>query len=138
MSRILTQLDGRTCEDVNYDAEADVWVFLFSDGVSLRVEAPWRVVSDGIIAIAGRDHGHKLGLPAPIDAVKQTRRLLVGGTVASAVAKAPVSDLVIRFEDGQVLEVFNESSGYEGWELDGPGDQWVVAQGGGKLVESDH
>jgi hypothetical protein len=136
MSKTLTQLAGRTCDEVKFDPETGGWVFLFSDGVTLRVEAPWRIVSEGIIAVAGRDHGHKLGLPAPIDAIKVASGLLVGRSVATAVAKKPVADLAIRFEDGRMLEVFNESSGYEGWELNGPGDRWVVAQGGGKLVES--
>jgi hypothetical protein len=62
--------------------------------------------------------------------------LLIGTGVVATASHDSAGDLAIQFENGSVLEVFNDSSGYEGWSLRGPGTRWVVAQGGGHVVES--
>ena len=38
------------------------------------------------------------------------------------------------FGGGTRLEVFNNSSGYESWMLNGPGGRLIVAQGGGNVA----
>ena len=39
-------------------------------------------------------------------------------------------DLEVRFGRDSTLQVFNHSAGYEGWQLYGPGNRYIVAQGG--------
>jgi len=43
--------------------------------------------------------------------------------------------LLVDFDEGIRLEVFNNSSGFEGLVLNGPDGRMFVAQGGGKLSE---
>lgn len=45
-------------------------------------------------------------------------------------------DLELRFGRDWTLQVFNDSSGYQGWQLTGPGDRQVIALGGGGVVDS--
>jgi hypothetical protein len=44
------------------------------------------------------------------------------------------SDLVLQFDSERRLELFNNSSGYEGWTLSGPDGKQITAQGGGHLA----
>jgi hypothetical protein len=46
----------------------------------------------------------------------------------------PTSDLVIQFAEGVRLDVFNNSSGYEGWHYSDRQGLELIAQGGGKLL----
>lgn len=47
--------------------------------------------------------------------------------------RAGTADLFLYFEGGYRLEVVPFSCGYEGWQVTGPSDHNVVAQGGGQL-----
>jgi hypothetical protein len=47
-----------------------------------------------------------------------------------------LGDLTVKFACGAELEVFNDSSRYEAWQMHSPGDQWVISLGGGGVVES--
>ena len=80
------------------------------------------------------DAGQWFGLPAPLDATGRLNTLLAGRSVASATV-GDLGDLAVRFGDDATLEVFNASTGYEGWQLFGPGARLLVAQGGGDVVE---
>lgn len=53
--------------------------------------------------------------------------------MTDAIVSSAVSDLAIEFGPCR-LEVFNDSSGYEGWTLAGPDGETLIAQGGGHLV----
>ena len=54
--------------------------------------------------------------------------------VAAAEVRDETRDLVIRFASGTRLELVPLSSGYESWQLGGPGGSLVVAQGSGQLA----
>ena len=43
------------------------------------------------------------------------------------------ADLVLSLQDDVLLEVFNSSSGYEGWECYSDNDLQAIAIGGGEL-----
>jgi hypothetical protein len=100
----------------------------------LRIAAPWRVVTRSEIVLGWEDHGQQFGLPVVVDAMERLRTLLEGRQITSA-AVSSCGDLSIHFAGDSALEIFNASSGYEGWHLDWPGQQWIVAQGGGNVVE---
>jgi hypothetical protein len=111
-----------------------LWQFRFGGGsATLNLECPWRLLLQGAIAHGGDDDGQQFGLPAPIDGVKETRRLLAASPVISLNVRDACSDLSLTFENGVVLEAFNGSSGYEGWTCSGTAGT-VVAQGGGALA----
>jgi hypothetical protein len=126
-------LIGRTCRGVKYDDETRDWVFAFDD-VALRVAAPWRVVLNGRIVLGWRDHAQSFGLPAPVDAVQVATSFFCCGPVIAATVDATSGDLDVEVSKSCSLQVFNDSSGYEGWQLYGPAERAVIAQGGGRVV----
>jgi hypothetical protein len=132
MSALLRQLLGRALESAAYDSRSQAWTFVFSGPVALTVSAPWRAVVGETITLGWEDQGQVFGLPAPVVARERLGPLL-GGKVEGARVEAR-GDLSIHFAPQGELQVFNASCGYEGWQLDGPGGEWVVAQGGGRVV----
>lgn len=110
-----------------------LWQFRFGDGnATLNLECPWRLLLHGAIVYGGDDDGQQFGLPAPIDGVRETKKLLATSSVTSLEVRETCSDLSLTFGNGVLLEAFNGSSGYEGWTCSGGGTT-VVAQGGGTL-----
>ena len=104
-----------------------------SDG-SLSVEALWRVINDGRVALTKRDHNQKFGLPEPVNAYADASELLVGKQIVKVEFREESGDLLIHFEGGRRLDVVNDSSGYEPWQLYGPGIH-LVAVGTGSIYD---
>ncbi|TMB23085.1 MAG: hypothetical protein E6J59_02600 [Deltaproteobacteria bacterium] len=130
----LPELKGKILESARLDGETEEWVFQFSGKICLQASAPWRLVVENRIRLGWRDHGHRFGLARPVDA---SERLPIGSSVTEASIDDPTGDLSVGFVGGAILEVFNDSCGYEGWILNGPGaNTYVVAQGGGTIVRS--
>jgi hypothetical protein len=125
---------GLGCASVVYDAETMEWVFRFGPGVFLRVAAPWRIVGNGRIELGHEDDGQQFGLPRPVDGAATAMALLRGRPVKTFSIDAISADASIDFGEGYLLEIFNASSGYEGWTLSDTGGRQIIAQGGGSLV----
>jgi uncharacterized protein DUF6188 len=136
MTQCLSHLHGQTLSDLSFDADTQQWVFAFTGQHALCVVAPWRLVFEGQIVVGGEDDGHFFGLETPVDAKQRVARA-VGGQEVTEAAVNNVGDLDLRFRAGSTLQVFNASCGYEGWQLFGPGGRYVVAQGGGRVVDSE-
>ncbi len=126
---------GLACDAITHDAEAWEWVFGFGTGVSLRVAAPWRIVANGAIALGHEDDGQRFGLPRPVDGAARALDLLRSRLVTVFDVADVTADARVEFGDGILLDVFNSSSGYEGWTLSDGTGRLLVAQGGGRLVE---
>jgi hypothetical protein len=122
---------GLACEDVVYDAETHEWVFRFGRDTSLRVAAPWRIIGNGRIELGNEDHGQQFGLLRPVDGVATAMTLLGGRRVNDFSIAAISADATIDLRDGYQLQIFNSSSGYEGWTLSDAGGRHIIAQGGG-------
>ena len=125
---------GRTCSVARREHD---WAFSFGEGTHLGVSIPWRIVTADGIVFAEADDNQQFGLPQPIDGQALTNKLLSGRRVAAFDVDARTADLRITF-DGEVrLEMFNYSSGYEGWsaavQIDGE-TMSVVGLGGGGVV----
>ena len=101
--------------------------------MQLRIASPWRLISDGRIALGWEDHGQLFGRSAPLDAPQIAASLIRETTVVEAEIDDSSGDLSILFENGRILQVFNGSCGYEGWQVFGPGSRAVIAQGGGNV-----
>jgi hypothetical protein len=121
-------LEGKTCTRV-YEHYPENFTFEFGEG-SLAVDGLWRIIEDGQVRLTSRDHAKKFGLPEPIDAYREASSRLHGRTVVEVRLTGP-ADLSIAFDGGQRLEVFTDSSGYEPWNLRGPGVHLVALGGGG-------
>jgi len=136
MSASLSHLHERRLETVRHDADSHEWVFSFSGDVILRIASPWRVLVGERVAAGWEDHDQKFGLLSPVDLPARCCSLAGAGIVRTATHDS-TGDLALQFDNGSVLEVFNASSGYESWILNGPGKRSVVAQGGGHVVDSE-
>jgi len=122
MPAYLSHLDGQRLAAAVLDADTQAWGFTFSDRCALRVGAPWRLVSEGHIVVGSEDDGHRFGLESPVDARERVTRA-VGGEEVTEVSIKKFGDLDLSFASGATLQVFNGSSGYEGWQLFGPGER---------------
>ena len=126
-------LVGFTCTSV--DKSEYSWHFGFADGeASLCLECAWRLRSDDSIAYGYQDDGQKFGLAEPVDGVALSKKLIGDSPIVLLAIRDGVGDLSIEFESGVRLDVFNASSGYEGWTFNVTNGLFVVAQGGGKLA----
>jgi hypothetical protein len=127
-----TMLLRQPCTHV--EKAGHLWQFRFGDGdTTLNLECPWRLLLNGAIAFGGDDDGQQFGLPAALDGVKETEKLLSTSLVSLVEIRQGCSDLGLTFQNGVCLEAFNGSSGYEGWTCSGTTGVTVVAQGGGNL-----
>ena len=122
---------GRTCACITrFGTES--WRFEFERETTLDVRCPWRIIAKGGVALGYADHGQQFGLPRPIDGVDEAKRLLSGTIVRVSITDL-TADIRLQFSDDAVLDVFNSSSGYEGWECTSNNGVLAIAVGGGKL-----
>ena len=122
---------GLVCTSVVRFA-ADSWRFEFGGRTTLDVRCPWRIREKGRIALGNADDGQQFGLPSPVDARQEALRLL-SDKIVRVTIRENTADLVLELERGTSLDVFNSSSGYEGWECCSKNGLLLVAQGGGEL-----
>ena len=122
-----TALAGKSC---TVTLRAHDWEFAFGPANGIAVSVPWRLVDREAIALTDSDHDQRFGLPQPINAETRANELLNGAIVQRVQADAVTADLRIWFSNGIRLELFNNSTGYEGWQA-GLNSQTVVAMGGG-------
>lgn len=122
-------LTGRACTRV-YEHYPHNFSFEFGPGV-LRVDCLWRIVAGGRLVRTSQDHGQWFGRPAPLDAYAEAESLLTGRRVAAVRIRQETADFVIEFDEGLLLELLSDSSGYEPWQLIAPGVHLVAIGGGG-------
>ena len=129
--RLDTAFKGLRCTSVTrFGAES--WRFEFEGRTTLDVRCPWRILAKGRIALGNLDHEQQFGLPKQVDAKQEAERLLVS-PVTKVTLRDQTADLILELEQGTSLEVFNSSSGYEGWECSSTDGLLAVAMGGGEL-----
>ena len=107
--------------------------FEFSNG-TLKVDTLWRIIADGEVKLTKRDHNQQFGIPKPVDAHAEAAELLLGRKVVKVQLREDSGDLTFEFEGNRSLEILNDSSGYEPWNLHGPGVH-LVAVGTGKIYD---
>jgi len=95
----------------------------------LVVECSWRISSDKGILYGSSD--------VVVLGLKKLKKLLEKKVVVNIHHYQHVSDLIIEFNDQTYLELFHNSSYYEGWELIGEGGFHVVSLPGGSYAEFD-
>ena len=131
---IADALRGKECRVAKREYD---WIFVFGDRLSITVSVPWRIVTDNRISHGDTDDGQWFGLSAPVDGEGRTNELLHGRRVARVEIDEQTADLRIVFADDSRIDVFNSSSGYEGWQVTVPSEGQeitVIALGGGGLT----
>ena len=133
MSRSLRGASLDTLEQYTEDA----WQFHFNQA-TLLITCPWRIVVSNEILLSGSDHGQKFGLPSPLDAISETLRILGGKVLERIEIDATTADLRLTFSGDSRIDVFNDSSGYEGWNYPDRSGVMIIAIGGGGLAIWDN
>lgn len=134
-ARFQRTLHGQTCR---VGRGAHDWTFSFGDAATVVAIVPWRIIIDGTIAHADEDDAQWFGLPRPVDGEARANTLLDGLLVRDVALDPVTADLRISFDGEARLDLFNNSSGYEGWRAtlrDGVRAVTIIALGGGKLTE---
>jgi hypothetical protein len=126
-------LAGKPLHRLAYDQETGAWHLEFGE-VLLSLQSHWKLVSGDRVLLASGDDGQSYGLGEPIDVRTRCMQLLEGLTVLSTETREPTSDLEIVFGKDHRLLTFNDSSGYEGWNITGPIGPTVVGSGAGPVV----
>jgi len=128
----LSWMTRRVITEVSFYDPA-MWSFIFGPDVYIQVECLWRIVEHGRVVLTNQDHGHKFGLPAPMDAVAMSTELLAGRSISAVQLRDATADIVIEFSGDLRLEIIPISAGYERWQLRDPFGASYVAQGGGQI-----
>ena len=103
-------------------------IVIFDNG-HLTIECPWRLRVDNRIIVGEPEtqiEDKKEG------AYREFEKNLINNSISEVIHFEDISDLIIKFENGCILEIFHDSSWYEGWQLQGPDGFLVVSTPGGK------
>jgi hypothetical protein len=76
-------------------AEPTSWWFDLSGGVSLRADTLWRIVAGGRIQASSADHGHRFGLPKPVDSADRALQVLSNSLVKQASLGRDTGDVLL-------------------------------------------
>jgi hypothetical protein len=124
---------GLTCTRVELYAEHS-WSFDFEGKFGINVQCPWRIVNESGIALGAEDHEQKFGLPKPVDGASLAQQLLSSVALEEVVVIEKTGDINLVFESGVSLEIFNDSSGFEGWNCATASGRQVIGMGGGSTA----
>lgn len=109
----------------------DMYPILIFDGEDyLTIECSWRLKSKDVIAVGSGEYKLQETHQKANDILL---KLLLGQQITSIRIGSYVSDLFIEFSNGSVIELFCNSSIYEGWTLSDGKDFNLVSLPGGKL-----
>jgi len=109
------------------------WEFAFDGDAWISTPDLWRLLDAHRIRLTSEDHGHKFGLPAPVDAAASINELIGGCTMQRLDMDERTLDLSLHFENGFALQIFPTSAAYESWQIWRPGER-TIATGGGDLA----
>ncbi len=113
------------------------WFFEFDGSGSITTESTWRLVTAEGIKATSEDHGHKFGLPAPLDVIDVVKKTIDQQTIKQYNLDSKTGDLFLYFDNNCELQFLNLSSGYESWHIV-HGAQEIISMGGGTLHEFEN
>lgn len=103
----------------------------FSGNGYLTIECHWRLRDNKTILIGSLEYKDE---KTHDEYYEKLTSLLIGKEIKKIQYIPPVSDLIIEFEKGLLLELFSDSNIYESWNLsDGEGFELISLPGGKKL-----
>jgi Family of unknown function (DUF6188) len=124
-------LRGQVCTRVHAHYPGN-FTFELSGGRA-AIDCAWRIVRGGRVALSHSDHGQRFGHQENVDASREAAALLSGRAVIGGRIDTALGDVVLEFEGGVRLEVFNDAGGYEGWTMTGPDGTTLLAASGGEV-----
>jgi hypothetical protein len=101
--------------DIPRDAGQAPVLLSFSTGAVLTA-IYWRIIENGMAGYSSFDHEQIYGLPAAINAIEVLRDVLADRKLTSASLDHATGDLLFKFSDDLMLQVFN-FTGYEIWDM---------------------
>lgn len=102
---------------------------LVFDNATLNVECPWRLRGNDRIIIGYSEYREQ---QKENNFRKLFHEIMISSKIKSVFLNKSIGDLKLEFEKGIILEIFMDSSRYEGWQLSGPNGFLLVALPGGK------
>jgi hypothetical protein len=109
------------------------WSVELSNGGSVQVETGfWRLSWPGGIVVCSQDHGHKFGLPAPVNVIEDAIAAIGNARIINAFVREGAPDLVLEFDNQLLLDVLVGSVGYECWHMYEPSGWHVIVRGSGE------
>jgi hypothetical protein len=127
-----SQLIGRTVDAVQQREDGSC-VITLAGGYRVQIESLWRLLSSDAVVPTSQDEGQLFGRSEPASSISELSSRLLGCTLHTAQATQGTADLTMHF-GGQTLQVISDSSGYEAWQVEGPGGTVAVGQGGGNVA----
>lgn len=103
-------------------------ILIFDEEESLTVECPWRLKNKDIIVVGGGEYKSQ---ETHQKANAILSKLLLGQQISGIRINSAVSDLFMEFSNGVTLELFCDSSIYEGWTLSDGKDFLLISLPGG-------
>lgn len=116
---------------VGVNTEKNVAFGMTFESGFLIIECPWRIKSSNEVTIGYSDILHSKGKFTHQDA----ERILLGKRILNIFHFEQISDLLVELEDGIYLELFHDSTYFEGWQLGAENGLLLVSLPGGEYSE---
>lgn len=123
-----SELLGQSVKEINPEVNLPL-IIVFENG-HLTVECAWRIRNRREVQVGKPNY--ELTNSDGSRFRKITRKLLLNRKVQKVHHFSPISDLTIEFGENIFLDIFHDSSFFEGWQLS-IGDDFHVALPGGSL-----
>lgn len=103
-------------------------ILIFGVEEYLTIECPWRLRNKAAIIVGSGEYKPQETHQKVKDILS---KFLMGEQINDIKVTSVISDLYIKFSNGVVLEIFRDSSIYEGWTLSDGKDFLLVSLPGG-------
>lgn len=120
---------GQKITEVNTEKNVPFGMEFESGG--LIIECPWRILVTNKVMI-----GYSDCFQSPDKySYKEVEKILTGKRIANIFHFEQISDLVLEFEGNIYLELFHDSNYFEGWQLRGDNEFYLVSLPAGSYTE---
>jgi hypothetical protein len=119
-------------QGITYDENADSWILSFSDKIGIVVSGFWRLLEKSQIALVSTDHDNLFGHSQPVDIPALFTKIISGKYLEQVLIKS-TGDLLLTFSSMIEIEIFISSTGYESYNLNIEGQQYI-GLGGGEIA----
>jgi hypothetical protein len=134
--QMIRDLKGRTCR---IGRRGEDWIVTLTEGRRIVSAVPWRLVDGNRIVLGSVDEGRLFGLHEPVDCAREAQAMIENRTIDHVAICTYTADLTLMLTDGLRIDLFNHSSGTEGWRIRCRiRDRWatVIGSGGGHVRAS--
>ena len=134
MCRKLSSIDfslfiGQTVVEVNTDK--NIAFGMTFESSYLTIECPWRIRASNEVLLGYSDIIHSKGKFTH----KHAEKILLGKRIINMVHFEEVADLIVEFEDNIYVELYHDSTYFEGWQLGADNGFLLVSLPGGASEE---